>query len=114
MRNIVRSAPVIRRFRKSIKTSASTPPFINRMWGARCCDDRRFSSFTPAVPRVVIGTYVSRIAEIYLGLFFMHYLDFRIILLEPPLHQSLVAFDRTAQWLLAGDTELRQLTPHQI
>src|ERR1700692_1324417 len=85
------------------------------MAGGRWCDDRRFSSFAPAAPGVVIGTYVSRVAEIYLGLLFLsHRLDFRIFLLEPLLPQSLVAFDRTAQWLLAGDAELRQETPHCI
>src|SRR5271157_1047432 len=60
-------------------------------------------------------TYVSSVAEIYLGPFFpSHRLDFRIFFLEPLLHQSLVAFDRTVQWLLAGDAELRQQTPYRI
>jgi len=29
-------------------------------------------------------------------------------------HQGFVAFERAMQWLLAGDAELRQKTPHRI
>ena len=64
---------------------------------------------------MVIGTDVGGIAEIDAGPFFLgHGLDFWVFLLEPLLHQSLVAFERAMQWLLAGDAELRQETPHGI
>ncbi|HTR14588.1 MAG TPA: hypothetical protein VMI72_15390, partial [Roseiarcus sp.] len=44
--------------------------------GAGCFDDRRFSSSAPCAARVMIGTYVSSVAEIYLGpLFPSHRLD---------------------------------------
>ena len=69
----------------------------------------------PMCARVVIGTYVSSIAEIDVGAFSLsHRLDFRVFLLEPLLHQSLVAFDRTLQRLLAGDAKLRQETPTEL
>jgi hypothetical protein len=36
------------------------------------------------------------------------------ILFKPMPHQGFVAFERAVQWLLAGDAELRQKTPHRI
>ena len=85
------------------------------MASARCLHNRRFSSLAPCVPRVVIGTHVSGVAEIYLGSFFQsHRLDLRVFLFKPLLHQRFVAFDRTRQRLLAGGAELRQKTTHRV
>src|ERR1035441_8874334 len=62
----------------------------------------------------MIGPDVRGVAEIYLGTLFLRHLpDFRIILLQPLLNQSLVPFLRTMQRLLAGDAELRQKPPNR-
>jgi hypothetical protein len=55
------------------------------------------------------GLYVRRVAEIDVRpLLFGHHLDLRVFFLKPLPNQRLIAFDCSMQWLLAGDTELRQ------
>ena len=73
------------------------------MTGARRLDNRRFASSAPGAAGVMIGPDVRGVPEIYIStLFLSHFLDFRIIFLQPLLNQSLVPFLRTMQRLLAG------------
>ena len=69
-------------------------------------DDGSVAFRLPCASRVMIG---GRVAEIDVRpLFFGHRLDFLALFLEPLPHQRLIAFDRSMQWLLAGNAGLRQ------
>jgi hypothetical protein len=85
----------------------SMAPLLAVPWARAAA--RRSGGVSRCSPRS--GSDLRGVAEIYLRtLFLSHFFDFRIIHL--PLFQSLVAFERTLQWRLSGDAELRQQTPH--
>src|SRR3984893_16238995 len=120
IKKILRAAPLIRRFRNSMKTSALTLPLsmlMNRRWPREVTAEIRLmpwrapvawtmgvSPFAPHVRPAWIGADVRRVAEIDVRpLFFGHRLDLRVFFLEPLPNQRLVAFDRAMQWLLTSD-----------
>src|SRR5271154_193244 len=85
------------------------------MASPRGFDNRRFAPLAPGAPGVMIRAHMSRIAEENLCFFpLRNGFDLRVFLLEPLPHQSLVAFLRSVQRLLAGDAELRQQPPDRI
>src|SRR6202162_5097695 len=78
-------------------------------------DDGRFTLLAPSTPRMMIGAHVGGIAKEDLGFFALRQgFDPRVFLLEPLLYQSLVAFPRAVQGLLASDAELRQQSTNRI
>src|SRR5271154_2706414 len=85
------------------------------MASPRGFDNRRFAPLAPGAPGVMIRAHMSRIAEENLRFFpLRNGFDLRVFLLEPLPHQSLVAFLRSVQRLLAGGAELRQQPPDRI
>jgi len=79
------------------------------MAGAGRLNDRGVAFRPPCAPRVMTGAYVRRVTEIDAGLLFLgHRLDLRAFFLKPLPNQRLIVFDRSMQWLLAGDAKLRQ------
>src|SRR5271156_3912867 len=85
------------------------------MASPRGFDNRRFAPLAPGAPGVMIRAHMSRIAEENLCFFpLRNGFDLRVFLLEPLPHQSLVAFLRSVQRLLAGDAELRQQPPDAL
>src|SRR5260370_22829563 len=85
------------------------------MAGCRGLDEGRFALLAPSAPRMMIGAHVGGIAKEDLGFFALRQgFDPRVFLLEPLLYQSLVAFLRAVQGLLASDAELRQQSTNRI
>src|SRR5208283_4853997 len=85
------------------------------MAGARRFDNGRFAPLAPGAPGVMIRAHMSGIAEENLGFAALRKgFDLRVLLLEPLLHQSLVALLRAVQRLLTGDAELRQQPTNRI
>jgi hypothetical protein len=75
----------------------------------RAGDHRGLSLPAPGATRMMIRAHVRGVAEVDIGLFpLRHRPDLRVFLLEPLLHQRLVAFQRAMQRLLASDAQLRQ------
>ena len=65
------------------------------MTGSSGLDDWCFSFSAPGAPGVVIGTYVSGVAEIeFCPLALSQGLDFWIFFFKPLPHQGFVAFER--------------------
>src|SRR5260370_2631154 len=78
-------------------------------------DDGCFTLRAASTPRMMIGANVGGIAKEDLGFFALRQgFDPRVFLLEPLLYQSLVAFLRAVQGLLASDAELRQQSTNRI
>ena len=79
------------------------------MTGSRCFDNRRLPLFSPCASRMMIGADMRRVAKINLrARVLRHFLDLRIFILKPLLHQSLIPFDGAMQRFLRRDAELRQ------
>ena len=84
-------------------------------WRAPWFRQQAFRPSCPGAPGVMIRAHMSRIAEENLRFFPLRKgFDLRVFLLEPLPHQSLVAFLRSVQRLLAGDAKLRQQPPDRI
>src|SRR5260370_9144581 len=78
-------------------------------------DDGCFTLRAASTPRMMIGANVGGIAKEDLGFFALRQgFDPRVFLLGPLLYQSLVAFPRAVQGLLASDGELRQQSTNRI
>src|SRR5271170_3585176 len=84
------------------------------MPGSCRLDDRRFTLLSPRAPRVMIRTDVRRVSKINVRtLHLRHFLDLWIFILQPFLHERLIAFEGAMQRLLRGDTQLRQQPTHR-
>src|SRR6516162_8571950 len=126
MRKILFLEPIISRLRNSMKTPALTPPsslIMNLIWPREVTAEIRLMLyrapelnttgvspfFAPGPACMMIRAHMRSVAEIDLGVFPPRKsFDPRVFLLEPLLHQRLVALQGMIQRLLTADPELRQ------
>src|SRR5579863_1944065 len=85
------------------------------MTSTSCRDNRGLSLLAPGAPRVMIGTDMSGITEIYVSSLRLGLSpDLRVLRLQPFLYQRLIALHRLVQRLLRGDSKLRQQAAHRV